>query len=190
MSDRPTELEFAQMLAANPALKISRENAAIRISEGSLRTRQPVQGNAALAVEKTATEALNANAPISFTIAGPCQPKPRQTRSDKWKKRPCVTKYREWADLARACAQRACGRFLLPNAGIVMAVYIAMPRSWSGRQREGMKGQPHRVKPDGDNLLKAAVDSLHPDSDSMVYEMSVKKFWDDGNGERVEVTLY
>jgi len=29
-------------------------------------------------------------------------PKPRQTRSDKWKQRPCVMRYRAFADEVRA----------------------------------------------------------------------------------------
>jgi len=37
-------------------------------------------------------------------VPGAPIPKPRQTRRDKWARRPCVLRYREWADQIRAAA--------------------------------------------------------------------------------------
>lgn len=131
---------------------------------------------------------------LFFVIPGPPCPKPRQTKSDKWKKRPSVLRYRAWADSARKAARKAAGqRFpgpvLYSYGRMKVVAYFPIPRSWTKAVQERMKGKPHRQIPDSDNLMKAASDALFPTRDSQLYEMVVRKFWDDGEGSRVEITL-
>lgn len=51
-----------------------------------------------------------------------------------------------------------------------------------------MKGQPHRQKPDTDNLTKALKDALWQE-DSGIWKECAEKRWDDGKGPRVEVRV-
>lgn len=120
-----------------------------------------------------------------FIIPGAPVSKPRQTQSDKWKKRPCVVAYREWADTARAsCAAIA------PNVFQMMAYfYLPFPPSYSQSKRDGMAGSLHYLKPDIDNLVKALLDAIFP-NDSHIAIVHAYKRWDDGNGPRVEVEFH
>lgn len=111
-------------------------------------------------------------------------PKPRQTRSDKWKQRPCVVAYREFADALRSAA--AAERFTMPEAGAVVVFRLPMPKSWSEAKRNRMHGQPHRQKPDVDNLLKAFLDALC-DDDCAIWNVAAQKRWSDD--PRISVTL-
>ena len=95
--------------------------------------------------------------------------KPRQTRSDKWKKRPCVMRYRAFADELRAAGVE------LPDQYHI-TIFLPMPKSWSKKRRLEMDCQPHRQKPDKDNLEKAILDSLYGD-DSHVWDGRVTKRW-------------
>lgn len=104
----------------------------------------------------------------------PC-PKPRQTRADKWKKRPRVMRYREFADSLRAQAEGQ--GFKLPNAGAEYAFGLPMPASWSEKKRKRMDGMPHEQTPDLDNLLKAVWDALLG-QDCAVWQVErVQKTW-------------
>lgn len=111
--------------------------------------------------------------------------KPRQTRADKWKERPCVVRYRDWADRARAAAG------VIPPAAqhADIVVYLPLPQSLPQKKRLAMAGQPHTVKPDIDNLIKSSLDALLK-RDQCIHEVRAKKFWEDANGPRVEITLY
>ena len=120
-----------------------------------------------------------------IVVAGEPVAKPRQSRSDKWKERPCVVRYREWADRARAAAGTVPSE--AQHADIV--IYLPLPQSLSAKKRSAMAGTPHRVKPDIDNLIKAALDALLK-RDQGIHEIRAKKFWEDKNGPRVEITLY
>lgn len=72
-----------------------------------------------------------------------------------------------------------------------MAVaFFKMPGSWNAVTKAKMKGQPHTLRPDADNLLKAIGDSLFPTGDEHLYSLSIEKRWDDGNGARTVITLY
>lgn len=121
---------------------------------------------------------------ITFTVPGEPVGKPRMTRRDKWMERPCVLAYRSWADAARRAAP------VLPDApeAIRAIAYLAMPLGWSGRKQTRMAGQPHRVRPDVDNIAKGILDSLFA-NDSMIYDLHVTKFWNDGRGARVEIAI-
>lgn len=97
--------------------------------------------------------------------------KPRQTRSDKWKQRPAVMRYRKFADEVRAA-----GVEIGDTLNVVF--YLPMPASWGKRKRNEMHLQPHQQKPDIDNLVKALLDAVL-DDDSHVYEIRAVKFWDE-----------
>ena len=98
-------------------------------------------------------------------------PKPRQTRSDKWKKRPCVLRYRAFADEVRAA------NITLNAHGERVRFYIPMPASWGKKKKQRMQLTPHQQKPDIDNLLKAFLDAVFTD-DSHVYDIQATKLWD------------
>lgn len=97
--------------------------------------------------------------------------KVRQTQSDKWKKRPCVMRYRAFADRLRAL-----GCVLKDNDAV--AFHMEMPASWSHRKRAQMEGKPHRQRPDLDNLVGGLMDAIMPDSDSHISMLSsIRKVW-------------
>lgn len=125
------------------------------------------------------------DSPKSFVVPGEPVAKPRQTRSDKWKERPCVIRYREWADKAREHAGP------IPPAAqhADIVAYLPTPKSWSEKKRKEMAGAPHRVKPDIDNLIKSCLDALLS-RDQGIHEISAKKRWADDKGARVEITIY
>lgn len=121
----------------------------------------------------------------SFVVPGEPVAKPRQTRSDKWKERPCVIRYREWADKAR----REVGSIPPAAQHADIVAYLPLPKSLSLKKRQEMAGTPHRVKPDIDNLIKSVLDSLLS-RDQGIHEIRAKKRWEDANGPRVEITIY
>lgn len=97
-------------------------------------------------------------------------PKPRMTQRDKWQKRPAVLRYREFCDQVREAGIE------IHQQGTEIAFYVPMPKSWSKKKREEMDGQPHKQKPDLDNLLKALLDAVH-DEDCAVWSLSASKRW-------------
>jgi len=111
--------------------------------------------------------------------------KPRQTRSDKWRKRPCVLAYRAFADQVRA---------LIPAevraADVVRLDWVATftpPESWSNKRKLASIGQPHRSKPDRDNIDKALMDSLF-EEDSGIASGTISKVW--GERDQIELTFW
>lgn len=123
--------------------------------------------------------------PKKIIVPGSPVAKPRQTRSDKWKERPCVVRYREWADRAREAA----GAIPVAARRAEIIIYLPLPLSLSSKKRAAMAGTPHTVKPDIDNLIKSSLDALLK-RDQGIHEISAKKFWEDADGPRVEITLY
>lgn len=83
--------------------------------------------------------------------------KPRMVSSDRWKKRPAVLKY--WAYKAECIAKG-----IEPRDEQSIIFLMPMPKSWSNKKKERMQGQPHRQRPDLDNLLKGLWDILPEDS--------------------------
>lgn len=96
-------------------------------------------------------------------------PKPRMTRSDKWKQRKCVVAYRRWCDQLRKHIDT------IPDE-LQVVFAIPMPASWSAKRRASMDGEPHQQRPDLDNLLKALMDATKKD-DSHVHSIQAKKIW-------------
>lgn len=99
--------------------------------------------------------------------------KPRQTRSDKWKQRPCVMKYRAFADEVRRQNVK------IRESGDYVTFVVSMPKSWSKKKRFSNLGRPHKVRPDIDNFGKALLDALFS-SDSHIHDIRLSKVW----GER------
>ena len=97
-------------------------------------------------------------------------PKPRQTRSDVWKKRPAVLRYRAFADKVRQKGVK------LNLYGDSVVFYMPMPKSWSKKKKAEFNGQPHMQKPDWDNLGKALSDAVY-DDDSKIWNITISKMW-------------
>jgi Holliday junction resolvase RusA-like endonuclease len=99
-------------------------------------------------------------------------PKPRMTRSDKWKKRPAVLRYWQFCDELRS----KCGALALGNRARII-FFIGMPtKTWSKKKRAEMAGKPHDQKPDVDNMIKGIFDALFKD-DSKIYSIFAEKYW-------------
>lgn len=101
-------------------------------------------------------------------------PKPRMTQRDKWAKRPSVLRYRRFKDQVRL------RRVTLPQP-CEITFWMPMPESWPLSKRLAHAGQPHRVRPDLDNLLKAICDAVHQE-DAHLYDIRAEKRWA-GNGK-------
>ena len=101
--------------------------------------------------------------------------KPRMTRRDKWLRRKCVVRYREWCDRLRAVAGE------IPPADKVLdlswTATFAMPKTWSKRKKEGSIYALHCQKPDRDNLDKAILDALYPGGDAGIAKGTIRKMW-------------
>lgn len=96
--------------------------------------------------------------------------KPRMTRSDKWKQRPEVLRYRAFKDEVRL------NKVSLPERGYHITFVIPMPKSWSKKKKAEMNGKPHQQKPDKDNLEKALLDAIFED-DCRIWDGRVSKVW-------------
>lgn len=110
--------------------------------------------------------------------------KPRMTRRDKWAERDCVQRYWAFKDKLKYYVTnipRDCSH-------VSWTAYLPIPPSWSKKKREQMAGQPHRQKPDRDNIDKAILDALFGD-DAGIATGSLSKFWDDGRGPRIELEM-
>jgi|LakMenEpi03Aug12_release.lakeMendotaPanAssembly.Ray.scaffolds.fasta_scaffold327006_3 Holliday junction resolvase RusA-like endonuclease len=103
-------------------------------------------------------------------------PKPRMTRRDVWLKPPRkpVLEYRKYSDAIKILSLR--DKYFVGNP-LSLIFVMPMPKSWSGKKCERMCGQPHMVKPDLDNLIKAFKDALC-ENDSFVHTYGcMKKVW-------------
>lgn len=102
----------------------------------------------------------------------PC-PAPRMTRSDKWNKRECVTKYFAFRDeFIFACNKNG---FVLSEKLKVVFI-LPMPDSWSKKKKNEMEFKPHKSKPDIDNMTKSILDAFGKD-DGYVYDIHAAKYW-------------
>jgi Holliday junction resolvase RusA-like endonuclease len=108
------------------------------------------------------------------------KPKPRLTHKGRFTK--TAKTYYAYCDALRWAAHQA---HYMPGDVLSLSFVLPMPKSWSGKKREAMRGMPHQSRPDLSNLVKAFEDALFPEKtggDSHIYEYRlVKKVWgDDG----------
>ncbi len=96
-------------------------------------------------------------------------PKPRMTKSDKWKKRPCVVAYFAYKDKLNAMG------FECPM-GAKIIFHMPMPNSWSKKKKDEHNGQPHQKRPDLDNLIKGVWDAIYKE-DSHIWQVDAEKRW-------------
>ena len=111
---------------------------------------------------------------MTYAIDVPPCPRPRETRRDVWNPRPSVVRYRAWKDKIKRWARQ--NDFALADEYTIV-FEVQMPKSWSRKKREAMDGTAHRQRPDLDNYLKAVNDTLLPDDDSTVWNVSARKVW-------------
>jgi len=97
-------------------------------------------------------------------------PKPRQTRRDAWKKRPCVVRYRAFADECRVL------KVIVKKKGSHVIFHMPMPECWSLAKKNKLAGKPHEQKPDIDNLGKALLDAVLKE-DCVVSDIRLSKRW-------------
>lgn len=123
---------------------------------------------------------------IRFTIPLAPMGKPRMTQRDKWKKRPCVERYRAWMDSARPFIPKD-----LPEnpSGLSWKAYFPLPKSYSQKKRDILSGTLHREKPDRDNIDKGVCDFLFKQDKGIAFGR-LEKFWDDGRGPRIEIIVH
>lgn len=112
----------------------------------------------------------------------PCA-KPRMTQADKWKKRSCVVRYRDFKDDLRWELMGFKGKgeglklnFTYPKDRHYVRFTVEMPKSWSKRKRLEMCGKPKVCKPDLDNYLKGLWDALLLE-DSHLWSCFSEKYW-------------
>ena len=101
--------------------------------------------------------------------------KPRMTQKDKWAGRPCVLKY--WAFKEEMLIKASQAGFDLPDQFLVT---FNMPffESYTLEQKERLRGRPHRMKPDLDNMMKSVLDIFNV-RDQSVWSYWPRKFWAD-----------
>lgn len=100
--------------------------------------------------------------------------KPRMTQSDKWKKRKATTKYWKFKDdLKLLCFVAQ----WMPKDDLDVTFVIPMPISWSEKKKKKMDGEPHKSRPDLDNLIKAFKDALMVEDSNVHTYHNMKKVW-------------
>lgn len=91
------------------------------------------------------------------------------TQSDRWRKRDCVMRYFAFRDEVKR-------QYIdLPDSSHIIFI-LPMPASWSEKKRLHLDGQPHRQRPDADNLAKALLDSVH-EEDCKIHDLRITKYW-------------
>lgn len=103
--------------------------------------------------------------------------KPRMTRSDKWRQRPCVLKYRAFKDECRLKKVKVYEAFKV-------TFFMPMPNSWNEKKKSAWEYTPHQQTPDIDNLVKGLLDAVLED-DSKVWQVLAVKRW--SKNPRIEI---
>lgn len=109
--------------------------------------------------------------------------KPRMTQRDKWQKRPAVVRYSVWKDTMRLFLATE----IIPRS-YHLVCFFPMPKSWSVKRKNELRGRPHEQKPDRDNVDKAWLDMLfgtkkypgplrYLGDDKIMHDGRVTKFW-------------
>lgn len=138
-----------------------------------------------LSVQKKTDLAITITGQINFTIPFAPIGKPRMTRSDKWKKRPAVVKWHQWKDAARPHVPE---NLLQSPVSVSWTAYFPFPKTYSASKKASFLGKPHQQKPDRDNIDKLICDFLFEQDKGIAFGV-LRKFWDDGNGPRIEIEI-
>lgn len=106
------------------------------------------------------------------------------TQRSKWM--PGPQRYLAWQRQLQWLA-KAQGYVLDPDKPFSATFYIPMPKSWSKKKREAMRGERHQQKPDLSNLVKAVEDALLVDDCKIWKYKDIEKRWaDEGSIEILE----
>lgn len=123
-----------------------------------------------------------------FVIHTDPVPAPRMTKRDsyrvtaKYPRRPCVARYFAFQDTL----QRAVGDLPIVPDEVHCVFHVPMPDSWPKSKRQRMIYAPHKQRGDGDNYMKAVLDSLFL-QDGGVWKGSFEKHWSEKG--RIEITM-
>lgn len=115
---------------------------------------------------------------LVIEYVGPIVPKPRMTRRDVWldPARPCVARYRKFKAEFLAQAIEQGYRFSMDVTKVHIFCELLVSKSWPQKKKLAQVRQPHRQRPDADNILKGVCDALAAD-DSGIYDMRSVKRW-------------
>jgi hypothetical protein len=109
----------------------------------------------------------------------------RMTKSDTWKTNPnhinplkrqrdVVRRYFEYKNIV----VHSCNNVKYSmGEELDVVFFLPMPASWSEKKKKKMQFEPHKSKPDLDNLIKALMDSLK-EQDSDVHKIVAEKKYD------------
>ena len=101
-------------------------------------------------------------------------PKPRMTRQDTWKQRPCVVKYWQFKDEIQKQMEKK-GFELEDDYCVIFK--IPVPKSLSKKKQEKLLNKlVHKKRPDLDNLEKALNDCMK-EEDSTIWCTCKMKLW-------------
>jgi Holliday junction resolvase RusA-like endonuclease len=135
------------------------------------------------ASEERFAKALS-NRSLRFTVLIDPMGAVRQTHADRWKKRDCVLRYAEY----KHALKLKVGEHPVPDE-LHLKFHIAMPASWSGKQKARMTAKPHRQKPDKDNLCKGVMDALW-ENDQAIWRGSQEKFWAESGAIEIQMIYH
>lgn len=125
-----------------------------------------------------------------FIFNGDPVSKPRQTRSDKWKKREVVEKYRGFADHIRLQLNVQGWQRVNPKPDALKITFFLLPPKVYEKQvlLAEAKGELifHKQKPDIDNLIKAVLDALYQE-DKTVHTIEASKYYRMNPGIIIEI---
>ena len=179
-----TEIEFAQLLVDREQVR-ARPRMVVLEAQRGLEPILPTHGG-----DRSRVQPAPLNCPKGVSDCrlivwqGEVIPLPRQTQADKWQKRPCVVKWRNFANSLMAEAAKAgplgdCKR-------LDAKIWLPFPATYSKKKRAELAGCGHRQKADADNCLKG-IAAAGFKRDEGIFDMRVRKFWDDGQGPRLEL---
>ena len=126
--------------------------------------------------------------PKIFRVQIDPMPPPRVTRYSKFSLR--AKKYYRWRNDVQW--QLSMQGFPFDDCEVFrLRFLIAFPPSYTKAQRKRLAGLPHKLRPDIDNLEKAAIDAVYstpnmPD-DGVVWKTASEKYW---TAERIGAIIY
>lgn len=97
-----------------------------------------------------------------------------------------LERYNEYKISLLALAKQQ--KFAFPEQGAHFVFYIPVPATWRKHKKEYMHMKLHQSRPDVDNLLKAAQDSMLVE-DKHIADIRVTKKWVNATQGWIEVTV-